>query len=73
MKLRIIGIVENMSFYVCPCCQVGFFAQTLVMNLKIKQISIKEETKLFPNSGVRELCENNSIEYLGQLPFDQVK
>ena len=23
MGLKILGVVENMSGYVCPCCQVG--------------------------------------------------
>ena len=25
MNLPIIGIIENMSGYMCPCCQVGTF------------------------------------------------
>jgi Mrp family chromosome partitioning ATPase len=25
MKLKIIGLVENMSYYKCPCCQVDIF------------------------------------------------
>lgn len=26
MKLKIIGIAENMSFFSCPCCQVSFIS-----------------------------------------------
>ena len=42
MKLNIIGIVENMSEFVCPCCQVRHCTHTTLTDRFIAAIPLFE-------------------------------
>jgi Mrp family chromosome partitioning ATPase len=35
MKLKIIGLIENMAYFVCPCCNVSFPSYLIKFEISI--------------------------------------
>ncbi len=58
--LPILGIVENMSGFVCPHCSVNtYYVQPL-----------QECTNIFSSEGGRLLAEEQGLRFLGKIPID---
>ncbi|XP_050301753.1 cytosolic Fe-S cluster assembly factor NUBP1 homolog isoform X2 [Anthonomus grandis grandis] len=51
-KINILGVVENMAEFICPCCQ--------------KSAEIFKAT----TGGVKKMCEELDVPFLGSLPLD---
>jgi hypothetical protein len=55
MNMKVLGLVENMAGYTCPCCD------------EVSDIfSGKNETK----DAAKKLCDEYKILYLGKIPLD---
>ncbi|XP_075293098.1 cytosolic Fe-S cluster assembly factor NUBP1 isoform X5 [Opisthocomus hoazin] len=63
VKLPIIGVVENMSGFVCPKCQN---CNTLIFTLS------QNESQIFPptTGGAEKMCQNLNVSLLGKVPLD---
>lgn len=59
MKIPVLGLVENMSYFECPDCgkRHDIFGES-----KVEELSIKPISKLPFVSGLSKLCDNGEIE-----------
>ena len=78
MGLPIIGVVENMSGFVCPnckvrvqgvdaCVQCGWWVLLLML-----LTSLQNETAIFAatNGGAAKMAQDMGVPFLGSLPID---
>lgn len=68
--VKILGVVENMSIFACPCCKV--IAQTKLSNLESQIFVFQRLSEIFPatTGGARKMCEELNVPFLGNLPLD---
>lgn len=66
----IIGVVENMSGFVCPNCKVRIHKQTFV--LLIFEKKNQKESQIFPptTGGAEKMAREMDIPFLGRVPLD---
>ena len=74
-SLPVLGIVENMGSYMCPCCQVGLTICSTHSEMKtsLSYGILQEKWDLFPNSRVEKFAVEHGIPYLGKIPVDPVR
>jgi len=69
--LPIIGIVENMSGFICPCCGVRFTQKNpnyVYRNLIV--YALQEKTNIFSSGGGELLAKELGLTFLGRIPID---
>ncbi|KAJ6655996.1 hypothetical protein lerEdw1_004581 [Lerista edwardsae] len=61
VKLPVLGVVENMSGFVCPKCK-GMWRHLL----------LQKESQIFPptTGGAETMCQNLNVPLLGKVPLD---
>lgn len=47
VNINVLGVIENMSSFVCPCCQVSNLNSILVLKSKIKLFFYRKFLKYF--------------------------
>jgi Mrp family chromosome partitioning ATPase len=62
INLPLLGIIENMSGYVCPHCAVKYCA--------LKSLIFQECTNIFSSEGGKLLAQEQNIPFLGKIPID---
>jgi len=55
MSINVLGLVENMAGYTCPCCD------------EVSDIFSGKNDK---KDAAKKLCEEYKINYFGQIPLD---
>lgn len=63
VNLPILGLIENMSGFMCPCCDVHSPC------LSICSLT-QEVTNIFGGGGGKNLAEKEKIPFLGSIPID---
>uniref|UniRef100_A0A8D0FPX6 Nucleotide binding protein 1 n=1 Tax=Strix occidentalis caurina TaxID=311401 RepID=A0A8D0FPX6_STROC len=65
VKLPVIGVVENMSGFICPKCK-NCRILTLIFLLS------QNESQIFPptTGGAEKMCQNLNVSLLGKVPLD---
>ncbi len=73
MEIPVLGIVENMSYYVCPDCgkRHNIFGESHVDEIA-KDYNIKAVAKLPIDPKVTELCDNGKIEEADASVLDEI-
>lgn len=64
VNLPIIGVIENMSVFVCPKCKV--------FRVQFATYSDKVPSHIFPptTGGAQKMCEEMNVPFLGSIPLD---
>ncbi|KAF0032508.1 hypothetical protein F2P81_014798 [Scophthalmus maximus] len=77
VKLPIIGVVENMSGFVCPKCKVSdrFTNMRQPNTLTVKMIensTVTNTSQIFPptSGGAEQMCADLNLPLLGKVPLD---
>ena len=71
VNLPILGVVENMSGFVCPKCKVVLL-KVCAEFIKFCFVSVQTESQIFPPStgGAEKMAVDLSLPFLGKLPLD---
>ncbi|XP_068672439.1 cytosolic Fe-S cluster assembly factor NUBP1 homolog isoform X1 [Montipora foliosa] len=69
VKMPVIGVVENMSGFVCPKCKIVGLCHQLISNLLTADT---KESKIFPptTGGAVKMAAEMEVAFLGQVPLD---
>lgn len=69
MQLPVLGLVENMSGFVCPCCNVRLMTRVKLSTSQLTGLS-QEVTDIFKNGGGVKMSEKFNVKLLAQVPLD---
>ncbi len=71
VNIPIIGVIENMSGFVCPKCHVSLSHIQNSAKILLTR-SVQTETKIFAPStgGAKKMCEELNLTFLGAIPLD---
>ena len=79
-NIPVLGVLENMSGFVCPVCSVRILVENLHLithfslhlseNNTKKKLTFQESTNIFSSGGGQSLASITSVPFLGSLPID---